>query len=515
MKLPLRGFFSTLRLRITLLHIAVYGVTLLTFSAVLYVIYERNQTADFDRFLYKRALRIARSISINAEGKIEINQALIDATGRLFPFQTGSEYIQIRSPDGRKVIGWSNNLRQNSLPLDPDLLAQLQTGRPGYTTLTRKDDPRVFWGEGNLRIFSMPLIAHGQTQIVLQLGVSTHALDQSLSRLRALLFFVGVPATLLLAGAGGWWLAGHAFQPINRIVTAAQKLGAERLEDRLPIPEVDDELRRLSLTLNAMLDGLEKAFKSQQRFIADASHELKTPLTILRGELDVLRHQPRKVEEYRAFLASASEELQRLDQIIQNLLLLARADSGRPLELKENVRLDEITLEAIERLQSFARQAQVKVSVTVDPSSNGAGDTATAVPGATENADDPDRDFLSVRGDADLLASLFFNLIHNAIKHSSAGQTVAIRLQPVPDGTRVSVRDLGAGIAAEDLPHIFERFYRAENPSRRTTTGTGLGLAIAQWIAGAHGAQILVESKPADGSVFSVTFQKSPPSTSA
>jgi heavy metal sensor kinase len=478
--------FRSLRSKITVLYVLSFGVTLLAFSNVLYFVNARNQSDDFDRFLYNRAQAIARSITINVQGEIEINQALIAESGKLFPFQFGNEYIEIRSPDG-KTIARSKNLGSDSLPMDAQIMTLLQSGKFTFATLPADAQPHPFWSQGDLRMVSVPLFANGKLQILLQLGVSTHALDQSLGRLRNSLFLIGVPLTLLLAGAGGWWLAGRAFNPINRIVVAAQKLGAERLDERLPVPEADDELGRLSKTLNEMLDRLESAFKSQERFVADASHELKTPITVLKGELEVLKSQPRSPEEYRAFLESASEELGRLSQIIENLLLLARADSGRPLRMRDDVRLDEVVLGVVGRLQSFASQAQVRLAVKIDE-------------GMPE-------DGLVVRGDPDLLASLFFNLIHNAVKYSTAGQSVEIRLAA---GPVVTVRDEGTGIAVEDLPRIFERFHRAETPSRSEVKGTGLGLAIAQWIAQAHGAKITVESKPAEGSVFRVQFSSRP-----
>jgi len=472
----------SLRSKITVLYVVSFGVTLLAFSNVLYFVNARNQSDDFDRFLYNRAQAIARSITINVQGEIEINQALIAESGKLFPFQFGNEYIEIRSPDG-KTIARSKNLGANSLPMDSQIMALLQAGKFTFATLPAGSQARPFWSEGDLRLVSVPLSANGKLEILLQLGVSTHALDQSLGRLRNSLFFIGVPLTLLLAGAGGWWLAGRAFDPINRIVLAAQKLGAERLDERLPVPEADDELGRLSKTLNEMLERLESAFKSQERFVADASHELKTPITVLKGELEVLKSQPRSPEEYRAFLESASEELGRLSQIIENLLLLARADSGRPLRMRDDVRLDEVVLGVVGRLQSFASKAQVRLAVKID--------------------DGVPEDQLVVRGDPDLLASLFFNLVHNAVKYSAAGQSVEIRLAA---GPVVTVCDQGTGIAAEELPQIFERFHRAETPSRSEVKGTGLGLAIAQWIAGAHGAVISITSRPAEGSTFTVRF---------
>jgi len=484
----MRALFSTLRFRITVLYIAVFGIILLTFSTILYWVYQRNLAADFDRFLYNRGVGIARSIEIDLSGQLAINQTLLAESGKLFPFQSGNEYIEIRNSAG-KSIAHTTNLGKESLPFTPDMLQRAHALDSTFATYKSYEIPD-YLKQGDLRLVCLPLSTHGNLQIILQLGVSTHVYDRSLARLRTTLFFIGVPVSVLLAGIAGWWLAGRAFRPINRIINAAKQLSAEQLEARLPVPPADDELRRLSETLNQMLERLELAFKSQQRFVADASHELKTPLTILQGELDVLRQQSRSPEEYRAFLASASEELHRLSQIIQNLLLLARADTGRPLRSKQPVRLDEVLLEVVERLHGFAQRSQVKLAFRIEEKSS------------TELSDQA----LTVPGEPDLLASLFFNLVHNAIKHSAAGQTVEITIETPPEGPLVRVRDHGTGIRPEELPHIFERFHRAENPSRRDVSGTGLGLAIAKWIAEAHQAGIRVESKPAEGSLFEVAF---------
>jgi len=488
-----RPIFSTLRFRITLLNVTVFGATFFAFSFLLYFVYARSLISDFDKFIYNRALGISRSISIDSTGQLEINEAIIAESGRLLPFQIGNEYIEIRSPDGR-FLAHSRNLKQHDLPLDPQVLEIMKQGNYTFVTISSSVKSGKFWGEGNLRLLSMPLVGQGKIQVLLQLGVSTHSLDKSLNGLKTTIFYIGFPFALLLSGIGGWWLAERAFRPINQIITASRQLSAQHLNERLPIPEAQDELKSLSITLNEMLDRLEKAFKSQERFVADASHELKTPLTILQGELEVLRQQPRTPAEYEEFLSSASEELQRLTQIVQNLLLLARADSGRPLAMKNLVSLDEVILSVLERLQLFAQKSEIKLSLKIDELEN-----------------QIDEKWSCVHGDPDLLASLFFNLIHNAIKYSTPGQMVEISIKKTPEGPIVSVLDHGTGIREEELPHVFERFHRAENPARRDVVGTGLGLAIARWIAGAHSANISAQSKPAEGSIFTVAFRKASP----
>lgn len=482
--------FSTLRFRITILNVIIFGLTFFGLSMLLYLIYARNVASDFDQIMYNRARGIAQSISIDSLGQLEINEALIAESGRLMPFQIGNEFIELRSPEGR-FLAHSKSLKQHDLPIDPDIYNLLKQGNYAFVTIPSKGG-NSFWGKGNLRLLSLPLVGQGKVQVILQLGVSTHSLDQSLRGLRTTIFYIGFPFALLLSGLSGWWLAARAFRPINEIISSAQKLSAEHLEERLPVPEADDELKRLSFTLNEMLERLQKAFKSQERFVADASHELKTPLTILQGELQVLRQQPRTQQEYNEFLTSAGEELQRLTQIVENLLLLARADSGRPIKFKDNLSIDEIVLHVVERLQGFASKNQVKISLKIQE----------------QEGHLDDEKWLKVRGDPDLLQSLFFNLIHNAIKYSTVGQTVEVDIQNEKSGPVVKIRDEGTGIREEDLPRIFERFHRAENPTHREVAGTGLGLAIVKWIADAHQAQVGVVSKPAEGSIFTVAFKQ-------
>jgi signal transduction histidine kinase len=480
-------FWRTLRFRVTLLNAGVFGAILLLFCGGLYFLYWRHQTADFDVLVLNRARGIARSVAINAVGQIEINEALIAESGRLLPYQVGNEYIEIRAPDGRSIAR-SRSLGAASLPFDQAALRLAAAGRTSHGEARAIRGATPFWGEGTLRVLTFPLAAQGRVHLILQLGVSTHALDASLARLRTILFYAGIPASLLLASLGGWWIAGRAFRPVNRVLAGAQRLGAQRLGERLPVPDTDDELRRLALTLNRLLAEIERAFQSQQRFVADASHELKTPLTILKGEIEALRRKDPTPAEAREFLESASEELERLTQTVENLLILARADAGRPLDRSRPVRLDEVAVQAIERLMPFSRANGVRCTVAVD---DAAGEPV-------------------VGGDPDLLGGLVFNLLHNAIKHSAAGQPVAVEVAAAASTCRVTVRDRGAGIRPENLPHLFERFSRARTPSPRGAQGTGLGLAICKWIAEAHDGRIEVQSRPAEGSAFTVTLPRFP-----
>ena len=211
-------FWRTLRFRVTLLNAGVFGAILLLFCGGLYSLYHRNQAVDFDALVLNRAQGIARSVSINTTGQIEINEALIAESGRLLPYQVGNEYIELRAPDGRSIAR-SRSLGPASLPFDQATLRAASSGTISHGEARAIRGAKPFWGEGALRVLTLPLVAQGRVHLILQLGVSTHALDASLARLRTILFYAGVPVSLALAFLGGWWIAGRAFQPPRRPAT--------------------------------------------------------------------------------------------------------------------------------------------------------------------------------------------------------------------------------------------------------------------------------------------------------
>jgi signal transduction histidine kinase len=488
-----------LRWRLRIVLLLIFGISFLLFSATASWVFRSRLQREFDVALSLRADEIRRNISIDASGHLNLPpmRTLSHSQGGAGLFEIRQEYVQVRSITG-EFMAQSRNLQNARLPFPDSEFQLLRRGEPLYKTLDQVEDRSSFWGSGSLRILSLPLLAEGKAQAILQVASPLAQLDGLASRFDRSLMLAGIPVLLLGLFVGGWMLPRMVSRPIERLLAVTSRLNFQDFSTRIPL-EDDDALRDLRVMLNQLLDRLEKAFRSQERFVADASHELKTPLTILLGELEVLRKNPRSQSEYEQFLSSAYEELSRLSQIVQNLLILARADSGRALELKSEVRLDEVILDVIERLQAFARQSQVRLALTLhEPNSDPSGPP-------DQNAR-PHESWLLVQGDEGLLGSLFFNLVHNAIKYSAAGQSVGILIEAMPQGTRVAVRDDGTGIRPGELEKIFERFQRAENPSHRTVEGTGLGLAIARWIAEVHGARISVESKPAEGSTFSVFF---------
>jgi signal transduction histidine kinase len=290
-----------------------------------------------------------------------------------------------------------------------------------------------------------------------------------------LLLSGGTVVALILAGLGGAFLARTTLRPIEKITqTATSIVSAQDLKERLPTSDTNDELDRLIVTINGMLERLDNFFQAQVRLSADVSHELRTPLTIIRGNVDLLRRgaasDPIELNEA---LSIIDGELDRMSRIVADLLLLSQADAGLTLRL-QLVELDTIVLDVYRQARVTANDVNIQLG---------------------------HEDQAIVQGDADRLKQLLLNLVTNAIKHTPGGGYVTLSLFREPEWVRITVADTGRGIAPTALPHIFERFYRGEDNDQK---GVGLGLSIAQWIAQAHGGQITVTSEVDKGSIFTL-----------
>jgi heavy metal sensor kinase len=328
-----------------------------------------------------------------------------------------------------------------------------------------------------VRLLSRAVSDHGRPLGYVQIGRTTSEVERIVNRLR-LYGVVGLAFVLVLAGAGGWFLARQALGPIDRITRAAERIGADDLSRRLDLQLPDDELGRLAHAFDAMIARLEGAFERQRRFTADASHELRTPLGVIRSQSDVALSRPRSTEYYERVLASIRDETGRLTRLAESLLVLARADADEALTLQE-IDYQNLVAEVGASAAPRARDAGVHFSIALD-------------------------DCPPVRGDETWLTQLLLNLLDNALRHTPAGGRLTLSLRPAHDGVIVQVADTGEGIAPEHLPYLFERFYRADEARTRASGGAGLGLAICQWIARAHGGDLTVESEVGIGTTVSV-----------
>ncbi|MBV8897689.1 MAG: HAMP domain-containing protein [Acidobacteriaceae bacterium] len=292
---------------------------------------------------------------------------------------------------------------------------------------------------------------------------------------------LGAPILLLFACLGGYWMGGRALRPVDEIANAARRITAGKLSERLPRSANGDELDRLSQVLNQMLAGLESAFQRITQFTADASHELRTPLAIIRTTAEVTRARPRTPEEQDRAWASVLAQTERTSQLVQDLLTLTRGDSGAAASPLETVDLSALTQAVCSEMQVVAESKGVDLRVSAGSN-------------------------VFVNGDGDALRRTITILLDNAIKATRSSGQISVSLA-MPEGESncaLSVADDGCGIPAEDLPHIFDRFYRVSRSRSRENGGAGLGLSIAQHIVSQHGGSIQAESRLGVGSTFRV-----------
>jgi signal transduction histidine kinase len=472
----------SIRFRLTALFVAILGVTLIAFSMMLYGAFVRTHRVEFDAALYNHALDVADSIQVNVFGQLTLSGDILSSNEKIFPFSIGRSLLQIVSPNGQ-VLAKSRAVAETGLPVYRMDLERLISENAVFRDLSVEEVPaKGRTARASYRLLTYRVRDPRKPEFLLQIAVPMTLLEQESRNLR-LFYMLGIPFTLLVATFGGIYLSGKALMPVLDIIEKARSISASNLNERLPIPPAKDELQALSLTLNDLLNRLHRAFETQERFVSDASHELKTPLAILRGELDLMRSRPRTLEETTAFFASASQELDQLSRLVEDLLLLARVDAGAGSLSLQEIRFDEVALEAVSRMKKVAEARGVKVRFDLDGNE------------------------FSVQGDPNLLQSLLNNLIENAVKFSPDGGTVVVKL--AADSSQVSaiVSDEGPGISKEEQTRIFDRFFRAEG-AREKTPGMGLGLAIARRIADAHGARLWVESELGHGSRFGFAINK-------
>ena len=299
-----------------------------------------------------------------------------------------------------------------------------------------------------------------------------------------LIFIILFPIALTVSVVGGFALATRALRPVDEITTRARRITAENLDQTITYKKVDDEIGRLAVTINAMIHRLHQSFAQIRQFSADASHELRTPLTIIRGEIEIALRSTKSPEEYREVLESTLEEILRLTAIIDNLLLLAKADQNSYVTNFSEVDLKTLVDELWEDGEVLALSKGIHVELR----------STTPV---------------TIVGDRIRLRQLFLNLIDNAIKYTPENGSVALSLERMDGNVVFSVEDTGVGIAAEEQERIFNRFYRVDKARSRDLGGTGLGLSIAKWIAELHRGTITVRSEFGSGSTFTVTLPTS------
>jgi signal transduction histidine kinase len=352
--------------------------------------------------------------------------------------------------------------------------------------LTRPDAPAVFEivriGGAPFRFLTAPVVADGRVWTV-QTAESLQELSETLDRFGLLLWLL-IPGLLVFAAGGGYWVSRRALRPVDDITAAAESIRIDNLGGQLKVPETGDQLQRLSQTLNRMLGRLNESVQRISQFTADASHELRGPVSVIRTTAELALEGERTGLEAREDMTAILTEAERVTRLIDSLLLLARADAGEDGFQREPTDVGSGLRETVEQCRPLAERKKIQLNIASDETPR-----------------------IAIC-DAEAARRLFFILIDNAIKYTQEGGRVEVRLEAKGEGAIVSVVDTGIGIGESDLPHIFDRFWRADKVRSRNMGGVGLGLAIARWISERHQWTLAAESLLGGGSRFTVTMPR-------
>jgi two-component system, OmpR family, sensor kinase len=463
-----------IRVQLTLWYTAIFGIMLLIAGGVFYGALKLTLESRVDTELSARAHLIATGITWD-----HLNITIQDVTGTL-PGLGTIPSLQV-APDNDLAV-WVRVLDAQGQPvysspvfkgrLLPDASVQMPLAGKTWHESIRIE------GVDYIHFLSIPLTDNGQVYGILQVGQSLALVTTTLS-ISAIILAVLLPILFALGAWGSYWLAGQAFAPVRRLTRIAESIQAGGdLRQRIPVPLARDEIHDLAHTLNAMLERLDAAFSLQRRFIADASHDLRTPVAAMLSLAENARDGISE-QDTTLVLTDIANQAQRLRQLITNLLHLSRADEGQLQMEWEAVHLDQLVRDVAVSLLPLAEERQIAL-----------------VPGQLDEA--------IIRGDMAQLILLIMNLVDNALVYTPSGGTVTLSVRRTSNHATIAVQDTGIGIAADDLPYIFDRFYRADPARQRATGGSGLGLAIVRVLVTAHGGTITVDSTPGKGTTFAV-----------
>jgi heavy metal sensor kinase len=395
---------------------------------------------------------------------------VIEETGENYAPEINGRFIRITRQDGMPLY-------QSGMPrdgsFDPARISRALE-LPSSASYRRE---RV--GRTTLILYHYRYVTPTGKPFLIEVGAPYQEITRVLDGL-ILILALGTPIIVALAVAGGYWMMRRALQPVNEIAAQAERLGYRNLKERLPLVHSGDEIERLSVSLNRMISRLDDSFQHINRFSGDVSHELRTPLTILRGELETLAQQPVSAD-HMEMIGSALEETDRLSKIVDQLLAISRLDAGEAC--REIVRLDlgALAISIVDQLRLLADEKSISLVLDCTPG-------------------------VEVEADQIRLRQVVANLLDNAIKYTPMGGAVKVSVSAMENTAILQVEDNGVGIAAADLPHIFERFYRADVARSRSTGGSGLGLAIVKAICAAHRADVKVSSTQGGGTSFRVEW---------
>lgn len=450
--------------RLTLWYVTLFTIIVASWSAFVIMRVQLDLYAGLDRALASRATQLAAVLRSSTSAFKNASDASLAGVA---PTQAAA---QLLSADGTVQQHTGDPIARDEIVSDSMLQIVRDTGRARIETV-----------QASGKKFRVLLVQLPQSSRFLLVGQSTDSADTAIDRL-AFVMLVSGPLAMVAAAIVGWFLARRALRPVARMTSTAASISINHLDERVPVPSNHDELHQLAETLNDMLERLETGVRDKRRLVSNASHELQTPLAVMRTELDVYLATAELPEEAREVLESVREESDRMSRIVRNLLTLARFDDGRLKLLPEILDLHELAEEAVESLHDLARQRHITVSVE--------GESAAAP------------------ADPEYLRLVVANLVENALKYSGQGTSVAISTRNDGEDAVLEVADNGQGIPASAIPHLFDRFFRVESARAAENSGSGLGLAITKEIVSAHGGTVEVVSELDRGTRFTVRLPK-------
>jgi heavy metal sensor kinase len=455
-----------IRWRLTIWYSVILALVLVVFACGVYMYFKNSLQASIDAKIRSIGDVLSTSMTETHNPNVFMNfeRYLENVLGR----KPKGKFIQIMDRSGR--IGAKMSDIETELP--PASFATLEKALAGevvYETVERSK-PR-------LRIVTIPIVEQKKTMSVVQVATSLEDFDETMYRLLIILV-IGIPTALSATVVVGYFMAKKALRPVDRIRRTAVKISSTNLDERIDVGPRRDELTRLSRTFNEMIGRLQNAFQRVNQFSSDVSHELKTPLTILKGETEVALRKERDPEHYRGLLTSHLEEIDRMTKIVDDLLLLSKADAKEIVLNVDDIDLKDLIIDVCMDMKFFADKKGVGLVM--------------------DELDD-----VKLKGDELKLRRMLLNVIENGIKYTPEGGDVAIRSFLNNGSVQIDVEDTGVGIPPEEVQYVFDRFYRADK-SRKRETGSGLGLSISKWIAEAHSGTIEVAGRRPSGSLFSI-----------
>ncbi len=466
-------FFNSIRSRLTAWHVTLLGTVLVLFSILLYGFLSNRLHESVDN-----SLKISATV-VRKTALLQYSRTPLPGLEHFFEQFLGYSNLNkfYRIYDGSGNVGSrSKGVDASKFPLTQEAYARALNGEETYETF-------IVESEHPIRVITMPVIRDQSLVNLVQVGTSLSSVQETLKNLRIFLF-TAVPGILILSGFVGRLIARRSLKPVTNITQTAKEIadGAD-LKQRIPVAEAQDEIGVLAKTFNKMMDRLENSFSQIRQFSSDASHELRTPLTVLKGQSELGLSKLRTPTEYQEVLSSNLEEINFMSRILDDLFILSKSDENQiPMHWSE-VDFKAVLEEICKNAEILADEKGVKIKIAY-------------------------LDSVNLVGDPHMLRQMVWTLLHNGIKYSQPGGEIRVTLQNLKDSAYFTIQDTGIGIPENDLPKIFDRFYRVDKARSRVEGGSGLGLSICKHIVERHNGTIDVESKFGVGTKFKIHLPK-------